>query len=95
MRLSWEVEPIVGQPFHFSVDRPVGTASGEISIDRKVVLKFDCEDPPCHEVFIVPSGTAGSVLVLTVRDARDTERVEFVIRDLEAGRATESAELGA
>ena len=89
MRLHWEADPVVGQHFPFSVDRTVGVASIQISINNRAVFAFDCEDPPCHEAFFVPPGTVGSVMVLLARDDQDTERVEFVIRDLDAGRAME------
>lgn len=87
MKLSYNQEPIVGQPFRVEARGGSGSIHLRIIIGQRMVREKDCPDEPCHEMIVVPPRSAGRTLQVVARDSRGvTEELEFTIRDKARGQ---------
>ena len=51
-----------------------------------LVLQHDCDDPPCHEMAMIPPGTRGSTLrVIATDSVGNSQEIEYQITDSDAG----------
>ena len=61
--------PMAGQSFHFSVAGGIGITRIEVFVDSSLVHQHDCDDPPCHEMAMIPPGTRGATLRVIATDS--------------------------
>ena len=61
--------PMAGLPLNFSVDGGLGVCNIKVFVDSKLVHQHDCDDPPCHEMVMIPPGTRGATLRIIATDS--------------------------
>ena len=50
------------------------------------MFQHDCDDPPCHEMIMIPPGTRGATLRVIATDSiGNTESFEHKVVDTDAG----------
>lgn len=78
--------PMAGQSFNFSVDGGLGISNIKVFVDLKLVHQHDCDDPPCHEMVMIPPGTRGATLRIIAMDSVGNKK-EFTsqVGDSESG----------
>ena len=74
MELRTQSLPMAGQSFRFTVEGRDGLTSIEVLIDSKLVFRHDCDDPPCHEMVMIPPGTRGATLRVIATDSSGRTR---------------------
>lgn len=62
-------EAFAGGQFHFVVSDGARPIHIEVYVDGAPLMHEDCDDPPCHEMVFIPSGTRGAELWVVARDA--------------------------
>ena len=80
MQLKYDREPIAGERFNFTASGFAGTAILQTYIGQKLVGESGCDDPPCHEMVLVPKGTRGAILRVVVETSLgEREELELQI----------------
>jgi len=78
--------PMAGQPFRFAVKGGVGKTEIRVFVDSKLVHQHDCDDPPCHELAMIPPGTRGATLkIIAIDSIGNKKQYEFQVSDSETG----------
>lgn len=81
--------PMAGEPFRFAVEGGVGITNIKVFVDSELVHQHDCDDPPCHELAMIPPGTRGATLRIIATDSiGNTKEYEFQVADSDAGGAS-------
>lgn len=80
MELEYESWPIAGQFFKVSIKRFVGPATIKSYLGVELLSRKDCPDPPCHDMFEIPSYAAGLTLTVMAVDASgDKKERSFIV----------------
>lgn len=61
--------PMAGDSFNFSVDGGLGSRNIKVFVDLNQIYEQDCDDPPCHEMVMIPPGTRGATLRIIATDS--------------------------
>lgn len=78
--------PMAGQSFNFTVEGGIGISNIKVYVDSKLVHQHDCDDPPCHEMAIIPPGTRGATLrIIAIDSVGNRKELEYQIADSDAG----------
>ena len=74
--------PMAGKAFRFSVREGVGNTLIEVYVDSKLIHAHDCDDPPCHEMAMVPPRTRGATLRVVATDTdANTETLSLISKE--------------
>lgn len=74
--------PMAGQALNFIVEGGIGITNINVYVDSMLVQQHDCDDPPCHEMVMIPSGTRGATLKIVATDSvGNSHRLEYQIVD--------------
>jgi hypothetical protein len=80
MRIEVQGQPTAGRMLRAVVYDGVGVTSTTAAIDGVAVFQSDCPDPPCHEMFMIPSDAVGAVLTIEAKDSKgNRDRASFSI----------------
>ena len=79
MQLGYNNLPQAGQAFHLSVIDYVGKVYLSWYIDKILVSKSECEDPPCYVLLLIPGYVQGSKLRIVARDDIEEAELELTI----------------
>ena len=84
-------QPIAGQRFDFTIE---GQRRGDrtktvVVIDGKEVFAHDCDDPPCHEMFVIPPNARGKEMFIHAK-SKLGEEVEAYVRILDDDTDTDA-----
>lgn len=86
MELNAQGLPMAGQSFYFNVEGGIGKTTINVFVDSKLILQHDCDDPPCHEMAMIPPGTRGATLrVIATDSVGNTQTFEYKVVDSDAG----------
>lgn len=78
--------PLAGEQYPFSVEGVIGEAVIEVYIDNHLLYRQECDDPPCHEMIMIPQDARGSDLSIIATDTSGkTEKREFKIAGSDTG----------
>lgn len=61
--------PVAGQPFVFYVSGGIGTARISVYVNSEQIHHHECDDPPCHEMLVIPHNAAGVDLEVRATDS--------------------------
>ena len=80
MKLEYKGPAIEAQPFNITASEFSGNIALEVYVGLRLISQKDCDDPPCHEMFIIPKATAGEMLrVVTWDIAGNEQKLELPI----------------
>lgn len=75
MQLNHDPNAIAGKGFSVELTDFVGTGHLSIYLDQELIAQKTCNDPPCHEVALIPPGTAGKILRIVGTDGSESRKV--------------------
>lgn len=75
-------QPFAGELFNFRVTGGTRPTRIEVYIGRLKVIDKECDDPPCHEMVVIPANARGSEVRVIARDTMgNIEERKFQVGD--------------
>lgn len=69
MEIDTKTLPMAGELFQFDIEEETGQIKVDVYLDSELLFQHDCDDPPCHEMLIIPEHAHGSTLEIRTLDA--------------------------
>lgn len=95
MDIRFDQLPFAGEAFRFHVVGGRGSTRTEVLLGSQSLKTFDCDDPPCHEMVLIPSNARGTSLRIKTRDAEgNTAEIELEVADSNSGSSSMASAAG-
>mgnify|MGYP000882932027 CR=1 FL=1 len=92
MDIHFDAPPLTGEGFRFYVVGGSGRTRTHVYLGSETLRTVDCDDPPCHEMVMIPSNARGLALLLLARDAEgNTAEVRLLVAESNSSSSSGSA----